>query len=75
MIKSLIKHGNSHALVIDKAIMEALGIEPDSRLQLTLAGGSLTITPVDVGVGQERVGESLRRIRPRYEGMLRKLAE
>ena len=75
MIKSLQKHGNSQALVIDRSLMEALGIEEDTQLQLTVSGGSLVITPVNVGVGREQVTESIQRLRPRYRQMLQNLAE
>ena len=74
MVKSLQKHGNSHALVIDKSLMEALGIGPDTPLQLTICGHSLVVTPVDVGVGREGVEAAIRKLRPRYRRMLRNLA-
>ncbi len=75
MIKNLQKHGNSQALVIDKPIMEALGIDIDTQLQVTVSGNSLIITPVNVGVGRERVLEAIEKLRPRYGEMLERLAE
>ena len=75
MVKKLQKHGNSQALVIDKPIMEALGIDADSPLQLTISGNSLIISPVNVGVGRERVLETIEKLRPRYRQMLERLAE
>lgn len=75
MIKTLKKHGNSQALVIDKPLMEALGIQEDSALQLTVSGNSLIVTPVHVGLGRDKVAESIEELRPRYGDMLRRLAE
>ena len=75
MIKKLQNHGNSKALVIDKPIMEALGIDTDSELQVTVSGNSLIITPVNVGIGTKRVTEAIDRLRPRYGEMLKRLAE
>ena len=75
MIKTLQKHGNSQALVIDKPLMEALGIESDTPLQVTVSGNSLVVTPVHVGIGRERVGEIIEKLRPEYGDMLRHLAE
>jgi antitoxin component of MazEF toxin-antitoxin module len=75
MIKTLQKHGNSQALVIDKALMEAMGITPETPLQVTVSGNSLVITPANVGVGREKVAASIGKLRPRYGGMLKKLAE
>ncbi len=75
MIKTLTKLGNSHALVIEKPLMEALGIQPDTPLQVTVSGNSLIVTPASVGVGRKVVAESIRKLRPRYQKMLKKLAE
>ncbi len=74
MIKTLKKHGNSQALVIEKALMEALGIEADSPLQISISGNSLVVTPVHVGVGRERVRKAIEKLRPRYGDMLERLA-
>lgn len=74
MIKKLQSHGNSQALVIDKPIMEALGIDAETQLQVTVSGNSLVITPVNVGIGPERVLEAIEKLRPRYGEMLRRLA-
>ena len=75
MIKSLQKHGNSQALVIDKAILEALGIQADTQLQITISGQSLIVTPVNVGIGREEIARSVSKLRKRYGGMLKNLAE
>ncbi|HSI36721.1 MAG: AbrB/MazE/SpoVT family DNA-binding domain-containing protein [Phycisphaerae bacterium] len=75
MIKTLQKHGNSQALVIDKALLDAMGITPETPLQVTVSGGALVITPANVGVGRERVANSIAKLRPRYGKMLKKLAE
>jgi antitoxin component of MazEF toxin-antitoxin module len=75
MSKTLQKHGNSRALVIDKALMEAIGIDDESRLQGSVSGNSLIVTPVHVGVGRERVVETIAKLRPRYGDMLKHLAE
>lgn len=75
MIKTLTRHGNSNALVIEKPIMEALGVKEDTPLQITISGQSLIITKADVGIGPEKVQEHTRKIRRRYGGMLKRLAE
>lgn len=46
MIKKLVRHGNSRALIIDKPILELLGANEDSEFTITTNGRSLTITPV-----------------------------
>ena len=75
MIKTLTKVGNSHALVIDKPLMEALGIEHDTPLQLTVSGNSLIVTPANVGLGRQAVADFIKKLRPRYGKMLEELAE
>lgn len=75
MIKTLQKHGNSQALVIEKSILDALGIEPNTQLEISISGQSLIITPVNVGVGRQAVAESITKLRPRYGKMLKNLAE
>lgn len=75
MIKTLTKVGNSHALVIDKALMEAIGIQGDTPLQITIKGNSMIITPANVGLGKERVDELLKELRPKYRQMLENLAQ
>ena len=75
MVKTLQKHGNSQALVIEKALMEAMGIEGDTPLQVVVSGNSLIVTPVSVGVGKQEIEETLEKLRPRYGEMLQRLAE
>ncbi len=75
MVKTLQKHGNSHALVIDKALMEAMGIDADSPLEVTVSGNSLILTPVHVGLGRDRIAKEIEELRPRYGDMLKRLAE
>jgi len=45
MIKKLVKHGNSQAIMIEKAILDLLNIDMDTELEVTTDGTSLTITP------------------------------
>lgn len=77
MIKKLQKRGNSHALVLDKTMMEQLGIGPDTLLQITISSGCLVVRPASTGAGAEKVADSLRKIRarPGYPEMLKHLAE
>jgi antitoxin component of MazEF toxin-antitoxin module len=75
MIKTLQKHGNSHALVIDKALMEALGIDENTPLQLTLNGTTLVVAPVEVGLDEKDIASAIAELRPKYAGMLKRLAE
>lgn len=75
MVKTLQKHGNSQALVIEKPLMDALGIDAETPLQVTVSGNSLVVTPVHVGIGRERVGKIVEELRGEYGDVLKRLAE
>ena len=75
MIKTLQRHGNSQALVLDKPILEMLGARDDTPLQLSVSGGSLIVTPVNTGVGRGEIDRMFEDLQPRYGDMLRRLAE
>jgi antitoxin component of MazEF toxin-antitoxin module len=46
MIKKLVKYGNSTALVLDKAILELLGMTEGSSVKISTDGKSLIIAPL-----------------------------
>lgn len=45
MIKTLTAHGNSLALVVDKPILDLLGIQKDTPLEISTNGRALIVTP------------------------------
>lgn len=75
MIKNLIKHGNSHALVIDRAVMDLLKIEADTPLEVTTDGENLLIRPLRDKKAQKRVAESLEKFDRKYSAVFKKLAQ
>ena len=48
MKKKLVKHGNSSALVLDKAILKLLGITEDAECHITIVGNKMIVEPVEV---------------------------
>ena len=46
MVKIIRKVGNSHALLLDKPLLELMGIREGAAVNLTLTNGSLVVTPV-----------------------------
>lgn len=75
MVKTLTKHGNSYALIIDKAILQLLRIRPDSQLEISTDGKVLTIAPVDDTGRQARLSKSLEKTNRRFAKALKRLAE
>lgn len=47
MVKTLTKHGDEFALIIDRPILELLKINEDTELDVSTNGNALIITPVD----------------------------
>lgn len=75
MIKKLTAHGNSAALIIDKAVLGLLGITMDTPLEIVTDGRNLIISPVEGSLGEDRVAAALARVNTRHGKALRKLAD
>lgn len=75
MVKTLTKHGNSYALIIDKPILDLLKIEPDSPLEVSTDGKTLTITPAGPSSRGGRVVRSLAKVNTKHAKALKRLAE
>ena len=75
MIKQLRKVGNSNALILDKPILELLGLEEGGQVQLTIQDGNLIVTPARPQlVSEQEVGEKLDYILKKRTDLLRRLA-
>ncbi len=75
MVKTLTRHGNSLALVIDKAILELLHIDNDTPLDISTDGQVLVITPLRDSEHQEKFREALASVNRRYKRSLKRLAK
>ena len=74
--KKLTKHGNSYALIIEKPILELLGIDSDTVLQVsTPDGASIVITPVKNRAQKRKFKSALGEMNKRYNHILKNLAE
>lgn len=74
--KKLTKHGNSYALIIERPILDLLGIDSETLLQIsTPDGASIVITPIKSKAEQRRFSASLKKINKKYEHALKRLAE
>ena len=75
MMKHFIKHGNSHALVIDKAVLELLRINPETTpVDIATDGNTLLITPVRDKKKQKGLKNTLSKIDTKYGEAFKKLA-
>lgn len=75
MSKTLIKHGNSLALVIDKPILEMLQITADTPLELSTNGDAILITPIRAKRRQRQLQASLEKINQKFGKDLERLAK
>lgn len=75
MTKTLIRHGNSLALVIDKPILEMLDISADTPLEVTTNGDSLLVSPVRDKARQKKLRAALDKINRKFGNDLKRLAE
>jgi antitoxin component of MazEF toxin-antitoxin module len=75
MIKTLTKHGNSYALIIDKPILELLRAGPDTPFEVVSDGKSLMITPVRDAQTDAKFEAALEDLENRFGNAMKRLAE
>ena len=75
MLKKLIQHGNSAALIIDKPIMEMLNITSQTILQLSTDGKNLILSPMLENYQEKNIIHSLEKINKKYGKVLKQLGE
>lgn len=75
MIKRLTTHGNSSALIIDKAILDLLNISQNTALEITTDGKNLIVSPVVNEEREKQFKEALTFVTKHHSKTLKKLAE
>jgi len=75
MTKKLTKHGNSLALVIDRPILELVGIDPDTELEISTDGQVLIVSPVRDAKHRKKFAAALEKVNQKYGRALKRLAE
>ena len=75
LTKRLTRHGNSLALVIDRPILEILGIGEDTDISIRTDGRCLILTPVKDADRRERIRRSGEKVHSKYAKALKRLAE
>ena len=75
MIKKLTKHGNSLAVVIDRAVLDLLKIDADTPLEISTDGQVLVISPVRDNSHREKFPKALEEVNKKYGRALKRLAE
>jgi antitoxin component of MazEF toxin-antitoxin module len=75
MVKKLIQHGNSAALIIDKPIMEILNITKDTIFELSTDGKNLILSPQIEVNREDTIIYSLKKVNKKYGSVLKRLGE
>ena len=75
MIKTLTKHGNSLALVIDKPILELLHAGADTPFEIITDGRSLVLTPVREKAEEKKFNDAIAMVHQRFGKAMRELAK
>ncbi len=75
MIKKLTKHGNSLAIIIDRAVLDLLKIDADTPLEISTDGQVLVITPVRDKARRNKFRKALESANRKYGRALKRLAE
>ena len=75
MTKTLTRHGNSYALVIDKPIMELLHVTPDTPFRIVTDGQCLVLSPVRRRAEEKKFEDALKMVHRRFGRAMKRLAE
>jgi antitoxin MazE len=75
VVKTLTRHGNSLALVIDKPLLEMMRVDETTPLSLTMNGNSLIIAPAPNPARQKKFEAAKQDTFKKYDRVLKKLAQ
>ena len=75
MQKKLTRTGNSLALVLDKPLLDQLGIDADTPVEVSTNGEVIVISRVRPKAREEKLHRAASRIHARYAGVFKRLAE
>jgi antitoxin component of MazEF toxin-antitoxin module len=75
MSKTLTRTGNSLALVLERPILEATGIDADTELEVSTDGDVIIISPVRSKRRTAKLKKVLDELHRKHAGAFRRLAE
>jgi antitoxin component of MazEF toxin-antitoxin module len=75
MRKNLTVVGNSLGIIIEKPILDLLGINKETTLEITTDGQRLIIEPVKSDERAAKIKEATRRVMKNHDKTLRELAK
>lgn len=75
MVKKLTRTGNSVAVVLDKEILEATGLDESSSVEISTDGRVIFITPPTNKKRAAQLKEIMEDVERRFHGAFKKLAD
>ena len=75
MRKKLTRSGNSVALVLDKPLLEQLGLSENQEVELSTNGDVLVVTPIRDAARARKFKKSADKIATKYAGLFRRLSQ
>ena len=75
MIKHLTTHGNSLALIIEKAVLDLLKITSKTPLEVCTDGRNIIVSPVKTQAREKAFKAALAKINARHSKTLKALAQ
>ena len=75
MRKRLTRTGNSLALVLDRPLLEAAGIDATTTVEVSTDGDIIVVAPVRAKKRARKLASALEEINTRYAGVFKRLAE
>lgn len=75
MIKKLVSHGNSAALIIDKPILDLLKADMETPFEISTDGKNLIISPVENAMREVKFKKALHKVNKIHGKTLKRLSE
>jgi antitoxin MazE len=75
MVKTLTKHGNSYALIIDRAVLDLIQATPETPFEIVSDGRSLMLTPIRDPAKEKKFQAAVEKLHKRFGKAMKKLAE
>ena len=75
MIKKLTRTGNSIALVLDKPLLEELGLDENAEVEVSTNGQVIVITPKRSAARDRRFRNAADKVNRKYVGLFKRLSE
>ena len=75
MIKRLTRTGNSIAVVLDKPLLEELGLDEGAEVEVSTNGQIIVITPKRSAARERKFRKAVRKINGKYAGLFQRLSE